>query len=52
MPIQFVSVLVVAVGVFVSAASQAHAAAMPGSVGGPAKQHAGVIIGKPIQKHH
>jgi hypothetical protein len=24
----------------------------PGAVGGPAKQQAGIVIGKPILKHH
>jgi UDP-N-acetylenolpyruvoylglucosamine reductase len=52
MPIRFVSVVVLALGLLVGVAAQAHAVGMPGSVGGPAKQNAGVVIGKPIQKHH
>jgi hypothetical protein len=36
----------------IAAAIPAHAVGLPGAVGGPAKQNAGVVIGKPILKHH
>jgi hypothetical protein len=36
----------------IAVSARSYAAALPGSVGGPAKHNAGAIIGKPILKHH